>query len=196
MAALSNYEVNCWENNKLLLGVDEAGRGPLAGPLVVCGVVLKPNCDYLLFDDSKKMSEKKRFKLLPIIYANSLVVDIEVVSVADIDEHNIYQATKKAMTRIIDRNNLADMVITDAMPIDGNNQVLSLVKGDQKSVSVAAASIVAKCIRDLMMLEIDKIYPYYQFSKHKGYPTKLHYNLIKEFGISEYHRLSFKLNKD
>lgn len=196
MAALSNYEVNCWENNKLLLGVDEAGRGPLAGPLVVCGVVLKPNCDYLLFDDSKKMSEKKRFKLLPIIYANSLVVDIEVVSVADIDEHNIYQATKKAMTRIIDRNNLADMVITDAMPIDGNNQVLSLVKGDQKSVSVAAASIVAKCIRDLMMLEIDKIYPHYQFSKHKGYPTKLHYNLIKEFGISEYHRLSFKLNKD
>lgn len=195
MAALNNYELDCWKNNKLLLGIDEAGRGPLAGPLVVCGVVLKPNCDYGLFDDSKKISEKKRFKLLPLIYINSLIVDIEVVSVADIDEYNIYQATKIAMTKIIDRNKLIDMVITDAMPID-NHKVLSLVKGDSKSVSVGAASIVAKCIRDLMMYEIDKIYPYYQFARHKGYPTKLHYNLIKEYGICEYHRLSFKLNKN
>lgn len=194
MAALCNYELDCWQNNQLLLGIDEAGRGPLAGPLVVCGVVLKPNCNYDFFDDSKKISEKKRLKLLPLVYQNSLIVDVEIVDILEIDHLNIYQATKMAMTRIIERNFSADLVITDAMPIE-DNRVLSLVKGDQKSVSVAAASIVAKCIRDLLMFELDSKYPMYQFVKHKGYPTKLHYELIKKYGISPCHRKSYKLFK-
>lgn len=194
MSALCNYELECWQKNQLLLGVDEAGRGPLAGPLVVCGVILSPNCNYDFFDDSKKISEKKRFKLLPLVYQNSLVVDVEVVDVLEIDSLNIYQATKLAMTRIIKRNVNADLVITDAMPID-DKRVLSLVKGDQKSVSVAAASIVAKCVRDLLMDELNLKYPDYQFSKHKGYPTKLHYELIKKYGITPCHRRSYKLIK-
>lgn len=194
MSALFNYELDCWSQNQLLLGIDEAGRGPLAGPLVVCGVILKPNCNYEFFDDSKKISEKKRLKLLPLVYQNSLVVDIEVVDVLDIDVLNIYQATKMAMTRIINRHVNADLVITDAMPIE-DQRVLSLVKGDQKSVSVAAASIVAKCIRDLLMFELDIKYPGYQFAKHKGYPTKLHYELIKKYGITPCHRKSYKLIK-
>lgn len=194
--ALKDFEERVWAQNQLVLGIDEAGRGPLAGPCVVCGVILKPNMDYSLIDDSKVLSEKKREALVGFIHENAIAVYTKIVDIEQIDTFNIYRATQKAMQEIADESMYVGCVLSDAMPLEVKEEHHSLIKGDHRSISIAAASIIAKTKRDEIMKEYDKLYPNYGFAKHKGYPTKQHYEAIKEFGVLKIHRKSFKLFKE
>ena len=179
------------EGYKFICGCDEAGRGPMAGPLVASGVILPIGyrLDYL--DDSKKLTPKKRDQLFDIIKRDALAYEIEIISVEDVDKFNVYEASKIAMTRCVERLKQIDYVLTDCMPLDIELPVLSLIKGDSKSASIAAASILAKVTRDRIMEELDKEYPQYEFKKHKGYVTKRHLELLNEHGVSPVHRKSF-----
>ena len=179
------------EGYKFICGCDEAGRGPMAGPLVASGVILPIGyrLDYL--DDSKKLTPKKRDQLFDIIKRDALAYEIEIISVEDVDKFNVYEASKIAMTRCVERLKQTDYVLTDCMPLDIELPVLSLIKGDSKSASIAAASILAKVTRDRIMEELDKKYPQYEFKKHKGYVTKRHLELLNEHGVSPVHRKSF-----
>ena len=174
-------------------GIDEAGRGPLAGPVFAAAVILPEDLGELGINDSKKLSEKKRDALFDIIKEKAIAWSVASASEAEIDEINILNATFLAMKRAIDGLSIKP----DLAYIDGNREPksgvkeITIIKGDAKCMSVAAASIIAKVSRDRFMLEIDKKYPQYQFSKHKGYGTKLHYEMIEQFGISEVHRKSF-----
>lgn len=190
-----HFEMPYWKVNKLVCGLDEAGRGPLAGPLVVAGVILKPNVIHPELNDSKKLTEKKRNNLFKWIVENALYIDVEVINEKQIDQENIYRATQNAMQRIALKSK-ADCVLSDAMPLDLSCDFESIIKGDQKSVSIASASIVAKVMRDHFMKLYDLIYPQYGFSKHKGYPTKAHYQAIKDYGLCLIHRRSYKCFKD
>lgn len=176
---------------KYICGCDEAGRGPMAGPLVASGVILPVGykLDYLY--DSKKLTPKKRDELFDIIKKDALYYEIEVISVEDVDRLNVYEASKLAMTRCVERMKMTDYVLTDCMNLDVDIPVLSLVKGDQKSGSIAAASILAKVTRDRIMEDLDKIYPQYEFKKHKGYVTKRHLELLEKYGVCPIHRKSF-----
>ncbi len=180
----------------IVCGVDEAGRGPLAGPVFAAAVILPDNLDDLGINDSKKLSEKKRDALFEIIREKALAYSISSADEKEIDEINILNATFLAMKRAVEGLS----VKPDIALIDGNRKAntgveeMTLVKGDAKSISIAAASILAKVSRDRYLLELDKQYPEYQFGKHKGYPTALHYEMIKEYGISPVHRLSFLKN--
>ena len=184
------YEHEYWNLNKYVLGIDEAGRGPLAGPLVVAGVVFEIGYENPAIYDSKSLSEKKREELFDIIQEDALDFEIKIVTEEEIDKYNIYRADQRAMTEIA--NDLAcDFVITDAMPLAIDKEMVSLVKGDQKSISVAAGSILAKVTRDRIMKYYDEIYPVYGFAKNKGYPTKQHLEAIEAYGITSIHRKSF-----
>ena len=180
----------------LICGVDEAGRGPLAGPVFAAAVILPEGLDDLGINDSKKLSEKKRDALFDLICEKAVAYSIASASEKEIDEINILNATFLAMKRAVEGLGIKP----DFALIDGNRkpntgiEEMPLVKGDAKSISIAAASILAKVSRDRCLLELDKQYPEYLFSKHKGYPTKLHYEKIKEHGISPVHRLSFLKN--
>lgn len=196
MSAGLDYELFCWQKNELCLGIDEAGRGPLMGELYVAGVILKPHVIHPDLDDSKKLSVKKRLLLFDWIVQNALRYQILKVDVETIDQLNIYQATKQAMQQLAQTLVEANLVLTDAMPLLLDKTVCPLVKGDQKSMSIAAASILAKVSRDQRMLELDRLYPMYGFAKHKGYPTKQHYEAIEEYGITPFHRRSFKLYRN
>ena len=179
------------EGYKFICGCDEAGRGPMAGPLVASGVILPIGyrLDYL--DDSKKLTPKKRDELFDIIKHDAIAYEIEVISVEYVDKLNVYEASKIAMTRCVERLKQTDYVLTDCMPLDIEIPVLSLIKGDSKSASIAAASILAKVTRDRIMEELDKEYPEYEFKKHKGYVTKRHLELLNIHGVSPVHRVSF-----
>lgn len=191
-----SYEQPFWNKNKLVLGLDEAGRGPLAGPLVVAGVILKPDTIHPLINDSKKLSEKKRLELYDWIIQEAYWFKILVIDEKTIDAQNIYQATKNGMKDIASMVSV-DCVLSDAMPIELEScEVISIIKGDQQSVSIAAASILAKVTRDNIMTEYGKQYPEYGFERHKGYPTKAHYQAIKEHGVLDIHRRSYKLFRD
>ena len=190
MSLLNEYENKCWPNNKLVMGIDEAGRGPLCGPLVVGCCVLPIGYNNDLINDSKKLSEKKREALFEIIKKDALFYQIEIVSPKEIDELNIYAATKKAMSKLALSYDTS-LVLTDAMPIEDNDKVIPIIKGDAKSISIAAASILAKVTRDHIMYEIDKQYPEYEYRKHKGYPTKRHIELMNEYGIFDIYRMSY-----
>ena len=191
-----SYEQPFWNKNKLVLGLDEAGRGPLAGPLVVAGVILKPDTIHPLINDSKKLSEKKRLELYDWIIQEAYWFKILVIDEKTIDAQNIYQATKNGMKDIASMVSV-DCVVRDAMPIELEScEVISIIKGDQQSVSIAAASILAKVTRDNIMTEYGKQYPEYGFERHKGYPTKAHYQAIKEHGVLAIHRRSYKLFRD
>lgn len=185
---------------RLIGGVDEAGRGPLAGPVVASCVVLPEDFDVLGVDDSKKLSAKKREELYTLIIERALAVGTGMADNRTIDDINILQATKLAMIRAVEDADAKlkaqiDFVIFDAMRIDGvEKPQLSLIKGDQKSVSVAAASIIAKVTRDRMMKKYDVIYPGYGFAKNKGYGTAEHYEGIKMSGMTPIHRRSFLRN--
>lgn len=192
---MTSYEHSIWQQNKVLCGLDEAGRGPLAGPVVVAGVILKPGIIHPDINDSKKLSQKKRLLLFDWITQNALWFEIKIVNSEIIDQLNIYRATQKAMEEIAIKSQ-ADLILSDAMPLKIQQEVIALVKGDQKSVSIAAASILAKVTRDELMEVYDQHYPGYGFKKHKGYPTKAHYDAIKDLGITPIHRLSYKLFKD
>lgn len=178
---------------KAICGVDEAGRGPLAGSVCAAAVILPPDCVIEGLNDSKKLSEKKREALFDVIKDKALAYSIAMASEKEIDEINILQATFLAMKRAVDSLSIKP----DYILVDGNRDPLFdtetelVVKGDSLSASIAAASVLAKVTRDRFMLEIDKKYPQYQFSKHKGYGTKLHYEMIAEYGISDVHRRTF-----
>ncbi len=187
-----SYEEEAYKQGyKYICGCDEAGRGPMAGPLVASGVILPVGYKLDYLDDSKKLSEKRREELFEIIKRDALYYEIEVISVEDVDKLNVYEASKLAMTRCVNRMKKTDYVLTDCMPLDINLPVLSLVKGDAKSASIAAASILAKVTRDHIMKELDKVYPQYEFAKHKGYVTKRHLELLEKYGPCIMHRKSF-----
>ena len=191
MSLLNEYENICWPNNKLVMGIDEAGRGPLCGPLVVACCVLPIGYENDMINDSKKLSEKKRELLFEQIKKDALFYDVKIVSPKEIDELNIYAATKKAMTSLALEKDV-EYVLTDAMPIEDNPKVIPIIKGDGKSISIASASIIAKVTRDRIMYELDKQYPEYEYRKHKGYPTKRHIELMEEYGIFDIYRMSYK----
>ena len=183
----------------LICGVDEAGRGPLAGPVYAAAVILGPDFDTKGLRDSKKLSESKRYSLAVHIKKNALTWSVGICSASEIDEINIHQATLLAMKRAIEglSGYTSIKVLVDGLfcpQVDFPCE--AIVKGDDKVAEISAASIIAKTERDLKMIEIDKIYPSYQFKKHKGYPTKLHIEMIKSEGLCEYHRKSFSPIKE
>ena len=188
------YETPYWEQDKLVCGIDEAGRGPRAGPVCAAAVILDPNYTIEGLNDSKKLSEKKRNLLFDQIKEHALSYCIAFATEQEIDEINILQATFLAMNRAY-----AGLEKTpDAAFVDGNRdpglpcgETTCIVKGDAKSASVAAASILAKVTRDRYMEMLDEQYPQYQFKVHKGYPTKKHVEALLEHGPSEVHRQTF-----
>lgn len=195
-------EVDLYSNEKRLwnlgyeniAGCDEAGRGPLFGPVVAASVIL-PH-DFVLegLNDSKKLSEKKREKYFPIIMEKALAVSVSVVEADEIDKINIYEASRQGMLRATNSLKVKpDYIITDAMPLDGFTSVPheAIIKGDAKSITIAAASVIAKVTRDRIMYEIDKVHPEYEFKKHKGYPTKKHLELIEKYGIIDGYRRTY-----
>lgn len=184
-----------WKKHSHLAGVDEAGRGPLAGPVVAAAVILKRDFYNLEIDDSKKLSPAKRERLYALITNVALSYAFGIVEPECIDEINILNATKQAMRQAIDSLNiLPNCVLIDAVTItDLPFRQISIIKGDTLSLSIAAASILAKVKRDAIMREYHKIYPMYQFDKHKGYPTKLHRQCIAEHGPCPIHRMTFRL---
>ena len=174
-------------------GIDEAGRGPLAGPVCAAAVILPEGCEIEGINDSKKLTEKKREALYDVIIEKALAYGIATADEKEIDEINILQATYLAMNRAFQKLEIKpDMAL-----VDGNRDpklgvpTQTIVKGDARSMSIAAASILAKVTRDRFMLKMDEKYPEYQFAKHKGYGTKLHYEMLNEYGPSEIHRMTF-----
>lgn len=174
-------------------GVDEAGRGPLAGPVYAAAVILPQGLAIEGLNDSKKLSEKKRELLYDEITKNAVAWSVAFATEQEIDEINILQATFLAMKRAVESlTPKADYALIDGNrmpPLEIKGE--TVVKGDSRSMSIAAASILAKVTRDRFMLEVDKLYPQYQFSKHKGYGTKLHYEMLAQYGVSPVHRRSF-----
>lgn len=177
----------------IVCGIDEAGRGPLAGPVCAAAVILPDGCIIEGVNDSKKLTKKKREQLFDVIKETAVAYSIATADEKEIDEINILQATYLAMNRAFQGLNLEpDMAL-----VDGNRDpglgipTRMIVKGDANSMSIAAASILAKVTRDRFMLEMDKKYPQYQFAKHKGYGTKLHYEMLDKYGASEIHRMTF-----
>lgn len=179
----------------VIAGTDEAGRGPLVGP-VVCACVVLPN-DYNNdeINDSKKLTEKKREKLYDLIMKDALAVGVSIISAKEIDEINILEASRKGMIESYKEANKKikiDVLLTDAMKIDTLDiPVEKIIKGDAKSISIAAASIIAKVTRDRLLFELDKKYPEYGFKDHKGYPTKKHLEAIEKYGIFDEYRKTY-----
>ncbi|KKY01738.1 ribonuclease HII [Paraclostridium benzoelyticum] len=177
-------------------GIDEAGRGPLAGPVVAAVVVFKPGTKIEGINDSKKLSEAKRDELFDIIRDQALDYGIGIVQREEIDKYNILNATYMAMKKAINcLKKTPDYLLVDAAHVpDVSIDQKSIIKGDSKSISIAAASILAKVTRDSIMYEYDKMYPEYGFASHKGYGTDQHYKAIREHGITTIHRRSFLKN--
>lgn len=191
------YEMFSYEREhsecEYICGIDEVGRGPFAGPVVACAVILPKDCDILYLNDSKKLSEKKREELFVEIKEKAIAIGIGIVDEKVIDDINILQATYEAMRQAI--NNLSikpDILLNDAVTIPGVDiPQVPIIKGDAKSASIAAASIVAKVTRDHMMEEYDSVYPGYEFAKNKGYGTQAHRDALKAIGPCEIHRMTF-----
>ncbi len=185
------YEIPYWERGLLVAGVDEAGRGPLAGPIVACAVILPPFTEPFIDKDSKKMTQEEREKFFEIIKSKALAIGTAVVDSTLIDKIGIAQANKIAFKRALeDLNHEFHVVISDYLSIEGYNCV-PLVKGDEKSLSCACASIVAKVLRDRIMEHYHKLFPNYNFAKHKGYATREHIEALKTYKESPIHRKSF-----
>ena len=192
---LYKYEKELYSKGiKYIGGVDEVGRGPLIGPVVTACVVLPK--DFILegLTDSKKLSEKKRNAFYDYIKEHALACEVGIIGPEIIDEVNIYEATKLAMIEAInkvkEKINL-EHVLIDAMPLEIDIPTTSIIKGDAKSISIAAASVIAKVTRDKMMYELDKKYPQYGYGSHKGYPTKKHLEAIKKYGLIEGYRKTY-----
>lgn len=180
----------------VICGVDEAGRGPLAGPVCAAAVILPPHLEIPGLTDSKKLTDKKRRELFPVIQEQAIAYGIGYASEQEIDEINILQATYEAMRKAIAGLSVQpDILLNDAVTIPNVeiNQI-PIIKGDAKSVSIAAASILAKVTRDHMMMEYDTLFPEYGFAKHKGYGTAAHISVIKKIGPCPIHRRSFIKN--
>ena len=182
--------------NAIVCGIDEAGRGPLAGPVAAAAVILPRDCRILYLNDSKKLSEKKRELLYDEIREKAVAYGVGIVGPDRIDEVNILQATYEAMRLAIAQLKVKpEILLNDAVTIPlVELKQIPIVKGDAKSVSIAAASILAKVTRDRMMMEYDKLFPEYGFGKHKGYGTAAHIQALKEYGACSIHRKSFIKN--
>ena len=193
MEDLYEYERNLIKQGmKLIAGVDEVGRGPLVGPVVTAAVILPVNYKLEGLTDSKKLTPKKRDKFFDIIMQDAISVSIGMKDNKVIDEVNIYEATKLAMMDAIGGLNVKpEHVLIDAMPLELDIPHTSIIKGDAKSLSIAAASVIAKVTRDRMMDELDKKYPMYNFKKNKGYPTKEHIEAINKYGIIDGYRKTY-----
>lgn len=191
-----DYELDIYKHGfKYIVGTDEAGRGPLCGPVVCAAVIFPSSYKNELINDSKKLKEKDREILYEEIIKNALSYKITIISPKEIDEINIYEASRKGMVESIKGLTIEpDYILTDAMPLYdffGIPQE-ALIKGDAKALSIAAASILAKVTRDRIMDELDQKYPQYNFKKHKGYPTKEHLELLEKYGpIEEIYRYSY-----
>lgn len=195
MSELWNFEHAAMEEGfSLICGVDEAGRGPLAGPVCAAAVILPPDLELEGLNDSKKLSEKRREALYPLICEQALAYGIAFASEQEIDELNILQATFLAMRRAVEQlGQKPDLALVDGNrePDFGGIPVRTIIKGDSRSANIAAASILAKVTRDRFMLEQDAVYPQYGFAVHKGYGTQKHYAALREFGPCPIHRRSF-----
>lgn len=193
---IDNYKYERELNEKgitLIAGVDEVGRGPLIGPVVAAAVILPK--DFILdgLTDSKKLSEKKRELFYKIIKEQAVSIGVGVIDEKRIDEVNIYEATKEAMRMAISHLDIKpEHVLIDAMKLDLDVPTTSIIKGDFLSISISAASVIAKVERDHMMYVMDKEYPMYDLKNNKGYGTKKHLEALKKYGITKYHRLSYK----
>lgn len=183
---------------QLIAGIDEAGRGPLAGPVVAAAVILNGFLDIPGLDDSKLLTERNRNKLFCTILAKAKSVGIGVIEPEEIDRINILQATRLAMKTAVEKlNNQPDYLLIDGpIKLDINYNQQPLIKGDRQSLSIAAASIVAKVTRDRIMVELDKEFPNYGFGKNKGYGTREHQKAIQDYGPCRVHRMSFRLLPD
>ena len=185
------------EGASFIAGVDEVGRGPLAGPVVAAAVILPKNIEDLGFDDSKKLSASKREEIYRLIQEKAIAIGIGIVDADIIDQVNIYQASRLAMQQAVSELKIQpDYLLIDAMKIDVNTPQIGIIKGDAKSISIAAASIVAKQVRDQMMQEFDELYPGYDFSNNAGYGTPKHLEGLKSKGICPIHRKTFAPIKD
>jgi len=195
---LLSFEKELYKSGiELIAGVDEVGRGPLIGPVVAAAVILPKHYKLDGLNDSKKLSEKKRNEYFEIINKDALAIGIGIIDEKIIDEVNIYEATKLAMIDAINALKIKpEHILIDAMPLDINIPTTSIIKGDAKSLSIAAASVIAKVTRDNMMYELDKKYPNYGFGNHKGYPTKKHIEALKEYGLIEGYRKTYAPIKD
>lgn len=205
---LEDYNKECERTYKLqeferkysdyqyICGIDEVGRGPLAGPVVAGAVILPKDCDILYINDSKKLSAAKREELAEIILEKAVSVQTALVSPAVIDEINILQATYEAMRQAVAKLEPSpDLLLNDAVNIPGINiKQVPIIKGDAKSISIGAASIIAKVTRDAMMVEYDKLYPEYDFASNKGYGSPKHLEVLKKYGPCPIHRKSFIKN--
>lgn len=179
-----------WEEYPRILGMDEAGRGPICGPVVIAGVIFPPGYENEEINDSKKLSEKKRNRLFEQIQQDALSYWILFVSEERIDRLNIYRATQQGMETIAHLAH-ADFILSDAMPLPSFANHEAIVKGDSKAISIAAASILAKVARDRYMMRLDEQYPMYGLKDHKGYPTRKHLAALEEFGTQSFYRRSF-----
>lgn len=192
--ALYEFDSQMRNVHGVLCGVDEAGRGPLCGPVCCAAVILNPEDPIEGVDDSKKLTEKRRELLYDEITRRALAWKVEFVSPQEIDEKNILWATMAGMARAVSGLDITpDYVLVDGnrCPPGLEQPAQAVIKGDASSASIAAASILAKVSRDRYMLELDREYPQYQLAKHKGYPTRLHYELIARYGIQPFYRRSF-----
>ena len=191
------YEMFSFEreygNHQAICGIDEVGRGPFAGPVVAAAVILPKDCDILYLNDSKKLSEKKRELLYDEIYEKAVAIGIGMSSEEVIDEINILQATYEAMRQAVSKLSVVpQLLLNDAVTIpEVVIPQVPIIKGDAKSVSIAAASIVAKVTRDRMMEDYDKIYPEYGFASNKGYGAQVHIDALKKYGPCPIHRRTF-----
>ena len=193
--AMKVYEKE-YESHGWICGIDEVGRGPLCGPVVASAVILPKDCQILYLNDSKKLSEKKREELYDVIMEQAIAVGVGMASPQRIDEINILQATYEAMRQAISSLKVKPAVLlNDAVTIpEVEIPQIPIIKGDAKSVSIAAASIIAKVTRDRMMVEYDRIYPGYDLTSNKGYGTKVHMEALKTVGPCEIHRRTFIKN--
>lgn len=185
-----------YEDLGYVCGIDEVGRGPLAGPVVACAVILPRDCDILYLNDSKKLKAARREELYDVIMEKAVSVGLGMASPARIDEINILQATYEAMREAVGKLSVVPQILlNDAVTIPGITiPQVPIIKGDAKSVSIAAASIVAKVTRDRMMVEYDKVMPEYGFASNKGYGAQAHIDALKKYGPSPIHRASFIKN--
>ncbi|KAF1298052.1 ribonuclease HII [Enterococcus sp. JM4C] len=190
---MSVFEKEAYANgHKYIAGIDEVGRGPLAGPVIAAAVILPENCDIIGLNDSKQLSEAKREQLFDEIKEKAVAIGVGLVDQTEIDAINIYQASKKAMMMAVEQLSAQpDYLLVDAMTLPIEIEQESLIKGDARSISIAAASIIAKVTRDRLMAEYSVKYPGYGFERNAGYGTKEHLEALETQGITPIHRLTF-----